>query len=55
MGIYIETNSMYSFDGQRTFRLGYMVKNTRSDRGHGEYDENDIGGGGSLLVKDKWD
>lgn len=52
--VYIESNYIYGFDRQKTFRAGYMTGNRQSNRGHRRYDGKNIGYRSSLLAKGKW-
>lgn len=55
MQVYIESNLIYNFDRQKTFRAGYMARNSRSSQEHRGHDENGIGQGSLLSAKSKWD
>ena len=55
MQIYMKSNLVYDFDRRWTFKIGFMIRTTRSSQEYKQYDENNIGGGGILLAKDKWD
>lgn len=55
MRIYIGSNLVYGFNKRRTFRPGYMARNTRSSQEHRGHDENSMGKGDSLSAKGKWD
>lgn len=51
----MKSNLIYNFDRQRTFRAGYIARNSRSSREYKEHDEKSISQEDSLLAKSKWD